>query len=173
MKKLIRFYNKLEENVLIFSLVVTVVLIFAQVVMRKVFNASLTWSEELARYLFIWQIWLGTSIGYRDGKHISISLIRDKLKGKGVAAYDLLSALILLAFCIFLIYMGWAMVQRLFATNYLSAALRMPVAFVYLSLPFSALAVALRILAKMVKDVKLLFGMGNQPLNLNKGEGGV
>ena len=74
LKKLIRYYNRLEENVLILSLVFTVALIFLQVIMRKVFQNSITWSEELARYIFIWQIWLGTSIGFRDGKHISISV---------------------------------------------------------------------------------------------------
>lgn len=59
MKKVIGFYNSLEAHLLVISLAFTTLLIFVQVVMRYVFNNSLSWSEELARYVFIWQIWLG------------------------------------------------------------------------------------------------------------------
>ena len=52
-------YNNLEEYLLIISLVCNVLLVFLQVIMRTVFKNSLTWSEELSRYIFIWQIWLG------------------------------------------------------------------------------------------------------------------
>ena len=47
-------YNNLEEYLLIISLVCNVLLVFLQVIMRTVFKNSLTWSEELARYMFVW-----------------------------------------------------------------------------------------------------------------------
>ena len=50
-------YNNLEEYLLVVSLVINVLLVFLQVIMRTVFKNSLTWSEELSRYIFIWQIW--------------------------------------------------------------------------------------------------------------------
>ena len=157
-KKFVEKYNKTEEVLLVISLVATVCIIFAQVVMRKVFNDSLTWSEELARYIFIWQIWLGTSIGFRDDKHIKITIIRDLLKGKALAAFNLLARLLLLAFCVFLVIFGMQLVNRLFVTEYLSAALRIPMYLVYFSLPFSSFVVCLRTIAKMIPDVKILFG---------------
>ncbi|MDD4572517.1 MAG: TRAP transporter small permease [Clostridia bacterium] len=156
--KIVQKYNKFEEVLLILSLVVTVCLIFWQIVMRWVFNDSLTWSEELARYLFIWQIWLGTSIGFRDDKHISITIIRDKFKGKSLAVFNIIARSILLAFCVFLVVMGMQMVDRLFTTNYLSAALRIPMYLVYFSLPFSSFIVCLRIIGKMINDFKILIG---------------
>ena len=63
-------YNNLEEYLLVVSLVINVLLVFLQVIMRTVFKNSLTWSEELSRYIFIWQIWLGASIAL---KYMSIS----------------------------------------------------------------------------------------------------
>lgn len=48
-------YNNLEEYLLVVSLVINVLLVFLQVIMRTVFKNSLTWSEELSRYIFIWQ----------------------------------------------------------------------------------------------------------------------
>lgn len=168
LKKLIRYYNRLEENVLILSLVFTVALIFLQVIMRKVFQNSITWSEELARYIFIWQIWLGTSIGFRDGKHISISVVRDHLKGKGLLVYDIISQLILIGFCVFLAVQGWTMCSQLMATNYLSAALRMPMWLLYLALPFSSLAVICRVVAKLIREIRQ---GGIQPPPQQVGEG--
>ena len=53
--------EKLEEYFLVISMIAMVVIIFLQVVMRYVFNNSLTWSEEIARYIFLWQIWIGVS----------------------------------------------------------------------------------------------------------------
>ena len=58
MKKIAQCYNKLEEWLLVGSLAFSVILLFIQVIMRSVFNSSLSWSEELARYIFIWQIYI-------------------------------------------------------------------------------------------------------------------
>ena len=163
LKKIIYTYNKTEEVLLIISLVITVCLIFAQILMRWLFNNSITWSEELARYIFIWQIWLGTSIGFKDDKHIKITIIRDKFNEKGRAVYDIIARLILLAFCAFMVVMGMKMVQQLVNTHYLSAALRMPMSWVYMALPFSSLIVCLRIIAKIVYDIKFLFNKALSP----------
>ena len=49
-------YNNLEEYLLVVSLVINVLLVFLQVIMRTVFKNSLTWSEELSRYIYFWLI---------------------------------------------------------------------------------------------------------------------
>ena len=58
MKKVFMLLDKhLEEILLVFGTMVMILLIFYQVVMRRCFNSSIAWSEELARYIFIWQGW--------------------------------------------------------------------------------------------------------------------
>ena len=60
--KFLRFLNDhLEEYLLVFLMVVEVVVVFAQVVTRYVFHSPLAWSEELARYMFIWLVWIGAA----------------------------------------------------------------------------------------------------------------
>ena len=57
MKKVFMLLDKhLEEILLVFGTMVMILLIFYQVVMRRCFNSSIAWSEELARYIFIWQV---------------------------------------------------------------------------------------------------------------------
>ena len=78
--KIVYGYNHLEEYLLVGSLVFSVLLVFLQVVMRTVFKNSLSWSEELARYLFIWQTWLGVSIAFKEDEHIKVTLIYSIIK---------------------------------------------------------------------------------------------
>ena len=56
-----KWFDNAEEYLLVGSLAFNVVLVFFQVVMRYVFQNSLSWSEELARYIFLWQTWVGAS----------------------------------------------------------------------------------------------------------------
>jgi TRAP-type C4-dicarboxylate transport system permease small subunit len=47
-------------------------LVFAQVFVRYVTNASLVWSEELARFLMIWTVYLGCAVTYRERRHMAV-----------------------------------------------------------------------------------------------------
>ena len=79
MKKLVWIWDQIEEKYLIFQLAVSVCVIFVQVFFRYVLNDSLSWSEELARYLYIWQGWLGISLIERKRKHVSITMYWESL----------------------------------------------------------------------------------------------
>jgi TRAP-type C4-dicarboxylate transport system permease small subunit len=51
----------------------------AQVVRRYVFNDSLFWSGELARYILVWITFLGASTAYRRGAHPGIDVLTGRL----------------------------------------------------------------------------------------------
>jgi len=53
--------------------------VIAQVVLRYVFNNPLTWSEELARYLFIWCAFLGWLVASRRHSHLAMTFVVDRL----------------------------------------------------------------------------------------------
>ncbi|AKL94585.1 tripartite ATP-independent periplasmic transporter DctQ component [Clostridium aceticum] len=154
LEKIINFYNKAEEYILVVSLAFTVILVFIQVVMRYIFNQSLSWSEELCRYIFVWQVWLGASLGFRTNNHIAIEMIYDKLKGKSKIIYSLVSNSITLAFNIFLVRYGFQLVETMITRGTVSSGMRMPLYIVYLSVPVSSLAIVFRIIGKMYNDAK-------------------
>lgn len=156
--KIGNIYNKLEEYLLISSLVFTVCLIFYQVVMRYVFKNSSFWSEEMARYIFIWQIWLGASIGFKDDKHIKIEMLTGRLSGKPKAFFSLLSDLCMLAFCAFVVVKGWEFLRLTAKMRMVTPALRISYVYVYAALPVSALAVIGRMLGATWNDLKMLAG---------------
>ncbi|MCD7821526.1 MAG: TRAP transporter small permease subunit [Clostridiales bacterium] len=66
--------DKLEEVLMVLFLIGIVVFMSAQVISRRVFNSSLTWTDELTRYLLVWSAFL--SVSYCVKKHISIKIPR-------------------------------------------------------------------------------------------------
>ena len=56
--------------------------IFIQIIMRYVFNSSLSWSEELAAYIMMYKTWVGASYGVKLNMHLRVTVIVDLLKGK-------------------------------------------------------------------------------------------
>ena len=73
MEKTLKWLDEHLEEVLCVTFMATIaVVIFIQVIMRYVFHNSLSWSEELARYCFIWLIYLGAGYGARYAQHIKI-----------------------------------------------------------------------------------------------------
>lgn len=156
MRALLARYDKLEEYVLVGSLGVTVSLVFLQVIMRYVFNNSLYWSEELTRYIFIWQIWLGASIGLREKKHIKVEVLESILSPGWKLSFDILASLIWLAANFFLLYSGTLLVIDLFQKNSVSTALQAPLWMVYAALPVSTFVIIIRQVLHLWDDAKAI-----------------
>ncbi|MCI5644053.1 MAG: TRAP transporter small permease [Peptoniphilus sp.] len=146
MRNCLKKFNKIEEIVLVSSLVINVAIVFMQVIMRYFFNTSLAWSEELSRYIFIWQVWLGSSIAYVDNQHIRVDLIFSIFKSKKVhKILHLIINIIWLTFNVFLVYVGIKLLKSMSARNALSSGMRLPLVYVYSALPVSSFILVFRI----------------------------
>lgn len=55
-----------------------IVIVFAGVIARYVFNSSFSWTEELASWTFVWLIFAGMAAGHRGGRHIASGLFAPK-----------------------------------------------------------------------------------------------
>lgn len=96
--KIIKWIDRyIEEVLLILISTVMVTVIVLQVFMRITGN-SLTWSEELARYCFIWLVYIGISYGVKRQSHISIDVLTVFLKGKAHTVLLIISNLLFLVF---------------------------------------------------------------------------
>jgi TRAP-type C4-dicarboxylate transport system permease small subunit len=70
------------EMVLSLILIAIVGVTFIQVLFRYVFHLSLAWSEELARYLFLWLAALASAYAFKTKSHFALRFIVDRLGGK-------------------------------------------------------------------------------------------
>jgi TRAP-type C4-dicarboxylate transport system permease small subunit len=164
LKKFAKIYDEVEAHVLVGSLAVTVLIIFAQVVARSL-NSSLTWSEELARYIFIWQIWLGISIGLKDNKHIQVEMLYQFVKGRPARIIRIIVTLLCLAMCAALVWYGSDYTLNSLRRGGVSAAMRLPMWTIYLALPFSSLVTGLRYLCQLYDQITEFNRPDRKPVN--------
>ena len=54
-----------------------VVLVSLQIFLRFIFNAPLTWTEEVDRYLFVWSVYLGSALAVAKKAHIRVTILID------------------------------------------------------------------------------------------------
>lgn len=112
------------------------VVIFSQILYRKLFNGSIPWSEELARYLFVWTAWLGAAIGVKRGAHFGVDLL---VKSFPVLLRRLTRIVVMAVAVFFLCVAIWKGFD-LSINNWFqkSPAMRIPMTFPYLSVPVGA-----------------------------------
>jgi len=104
-----------------------------QVFTRYVLNSSLTGTEELARYCFVWMSMLGGSICVGKMAHPSVTFIGDGLKGVSKKILKIIIfVLIIVCALIFLLY-GIQVVRS--TSTQLSPTLQIPMRLVYLCVP--------------------------------------
>jgi TRAP-type C4-dicarboxylate transport system permease small subunit len=154
----------LEEYVLVAALAVTAGMLLYQIIMRFVFNNTPSWTEESARYLFIWMTWMGTCAALKDGKHIRVELIssalirRNRLIPKNVL--EILVLLMWLCFSVFLAVSGFQLAYELAGRNAVSASMRIPLQFTYGAVPVSCGIVTLRLVRLIVLEFRKLLKGG-------------
>ncbi len=136
LKKIIGVLDVLQ--VTLFSGLVT--LSFVSVFMRYVLNYSLTWAEELARYMFIWLVYLGTALCVRRRKHIVMDIVIASMKPGLKKAFSLVNNAIMLAFVLVLAQQGFKMMPIL--STQASTALLIPMSFIYAAIPVGAVLMA-------------------------------
>lgn len=125
--------ENIELYICVFLMSFMTLLIFVQVVMRYVFNNSLSWSEELARYVFIWLIYIGISYGCKLRKHIKIDAALYLFPKKVRPYVVLIGDLLFIAFAIYITVTGFAYSMDQIQYNMRSPALKIPFQYIYMS----------------------------------------
>jgi len=119
--------------ILAFIISVMLVVVSAQVWYRFVLNDPLTWSEEVARYLFVWISFLGSAVGVRMNVHLGIDLIDKILSPRGRIIMTVVVNLLIQIFLAVVIYWGVRILQVVQFQK--SASMGIPMTYPYLAVP--------------------------------------
>ncbi len=71
--------DRLVTGVLLAAVAIMVTVVSAQVALRYGLNRSIDWADEAGRLAFVWSIFLAIPLGVRQGGHIGIDILVDKL----------------------------------------------------------------------------------------------
>lgn len=148
--------KNLEEVLLVFLLSLMSVLIGVQIVMRYVVGESLTWSEELARYCFIWATYIGVSYAVKVGAHIRVDAVTNMLPLSTRRYVNLFSYFMFIVFAALVMKEGYALTVKIFSFGQESSALSLPMGYIYMAPTVGFAMAVFRILQKMVEEIQLI-----------------
>jgi len=159
MTALTRFNEKLSKivdvacAVLIFSLFV---LVTFQVLNRFVLRVPAIWTEEFARYLFVWTSLFGTVKGFRSKSHLGIDMLTMNLKGKTSSSVALVAYVLVLVFFVLLAVTGLQYAIRSIPNKNDTGAISM--FWVYLGVPVASILCISFVLQDLASKAKEVFG---------------
>ncbi|MGV8058909.1 MAG: TRAP transporter small permease [Smithellaceae bacterium] len=88
-------------------------LVFYQVIMRKIFNSPLGWIEEMVRIFLVWISFLGAYVALHNKQHLLMSLIVDKLSEKKKKIFSLITNSMILALLLIVVVYGAEFINQM------------------------------------------------------------
>ena len=120
-------FDWLEKLIVVLFLTGIVVLIFSGVLSRFVFHYSIAFTEELARFLFVWGALLGAAAAFRTGDHGGVPLLANRFGPRLQRAVEIFVALGVTGFMGYLVFMSSVSTMKSFQSGQISTTTEIPV----------------------------------------------
>lgn len=147
MERLLAWLDWLLDKATLTLLVLLNLVVGLQVFSRYVLNHSLYWSEELARYLFVWLVFLSAAMVLRMDRHIQVTAFVDLLPAPPRKAIYFLGDLLMLAFVGVVCVEGIRLAGMVWTVW--TAAMEIPWSLVYLGIILGMAAMLVTLLGSL------------------------
>jgi len=148
------WYGRLLSWLLVASVAVLVVPVSLQIFSRyTALIPSYIWTEEMARFFFIWSIMLGAMVGIREGTHFVVDLW-PPLPPRAQAAVRLVAGVFVLVFA--LVFLWWGIDFTRFALNRISELAELPLWLIHVAWPLAGATWIAFLGEQMWNDLKTL-----------------
>lgn len=162
--KLLKLLNGNLERYLMLVLLVGMTLVLGlQIVFRFVVRDPLTWSEELARFMFIWSTFLSIGFCLKEGISLKIDTVISLFPQKTQAIIYMAGDIVMAAFFIYLLPASWEFAYTSVLSGQVSAACHIPMYFIQISLMVGFALAAFRSLQNIWKNIQFLRHGGKLP----------
>ena len=159
MKTLVRRYHRLLTWLLVGTVAVLIVPVSLQIFARFTqLIPAYIWTEELARFLFIWMVMLGAMIGIREGTHFEVD-VWPVLGRRADALLRIVSHLFVLVFA--LVFVWWGIEFVRFGWDQLSEIAELPMWTIFIAWPVAGITWMLFLGEPFVANLRVL--RGKQP----------
>lgn len=152
--KFLDVLEKIEKCLLALAVAVMLLVMAYQVVLRYVFSAANTWSEELARYLFIFEVMIAAAIAVRRNSHLQIDVLINCLKPRMKCVFTIASTLVGIVFLLFLLVYSVGLVRT--GGSNISVGLQVPMSVPYAAVPAGVVLMILTSVEVVLKNVDAL-----------------
>lgn len=154
-KKFMRTIVAVENIVLVVTMVVILVLTFANVVGRFGFNHSLAFADELVVAVFVLVSLMGAALAAReDGGLVGLSLISDRLSGTRRSVQKLVANAVSIVYCVILTYQGLGRTMTDYSQNVHTFVLHWPKWIFWAFVPVSGVFLVLHFIENTLDFIK-------------------
>lgn len=115
-----------------------------QVFNRMLFNYPLPWSDEAARYLFVWVVYLASSYAVREKAHIGVTALIDRFSPKAKRVSELFTNIVCFLFSAGLFVFAVRIIKMQITMGQISPSMRLPMQYAYAGLAVGGLFMAIR-----------------------------
>lgn len=109
LKKIGEIIDHSFNGLMAIALSLMCIIVFGNVLLRYLFNSGITWSEELARYLFVWLVLLGSVMVLKDNGHLGVETVIKRLPKPLKRAVYIASNVIILYILYLIVDGSWKM----------------------------------------------------------------
>jgi TRAP-type C4-dicarboxylate transport system permease small subunit len=156
LRKITFWYSRLLSWLLVASVAVLIIPVSLQIFSRYTeLIPSYIWTEELARFCFIWSILLGAMVGIREGTHFVVDLW-PPLGARAQAAIRLVAGVFVLVFAF--VFLWWGIDFTRFAFNRISELAELPLWMIHIPWPIAGATWFLFLGEQMWDDLRVLGG---------------
>jgi TRAP-type C4-dicarboxylate transport system permease small subunit len=160
MRRFIDGYYRLLNWLLVASVAILIVPVSLQIFSRMTdLIPSYIWTEEMARFFFIWMIMIGAMVGIRDSAHFDVDLWPE-LGTRASALLRIVTHRFVLMLALVFLWYGIQFVQ--FGWHQMSELAELPMPFIFISWPLAGLTWLLFLGEKFWVDVQLLLVRGSR-----------
>lgn len=165
MKKILHYLDEyLEEFFMVVFLIAMTLIMGIQVFSRYILGMSLSWSEEITRYLFIWSAFLSVSLCTRKCISIKIDQFIQLFPKRGKSLWKVLNLTVEFVFFVYLIPYSFIYLKNTIESGQVSPACGIPMYYVQAA-PFVCFIItAFRIAQRWFGEWKIVLGKDNKPL---------
>jgi TRAP-type C4-dicarboxylate transport system permease small subunit len=154
MQRLLDRYYRLLDFLLALTVGVLVVPVTLQIIARFTeWIPHWIWTEEMARFLFIWMVMLGAMVGIRDASHFEVDVWPD-LAPVPNAVLSIVANVFVLVFAIVFIWYGIKFVQ--FGWNQSSELAEMPMVYIFVAWPLAGITWILFLGPRFRADARII-----------------
>lgn len=149
--------HRLLERALVVFLSILIFPVSLQIFARQagVMLDYLQWTEEVARFCFIWMIMLGSMVGMKEGLHFDVDLL-PKLPVRANAVVQLLKCIAMLLFAV--IFLVWGVRYVDYGLNQTSEIADLPMWLIFMAWPVTGLAWIVFLGDEFVTALRTAFG---------------
>ncbi|MBD1379792.1 TRAP transporter small permease [Metabacillus arenae] len=147
-----KYFNNISNLFALLTTVVVFIVVMIQIIGRLI-GHSAPWTEEVTRLIFLWMVFLGIGIGFKEAESARVTVLVKYLPKKAsIWIYSIGT----IGFFLFMLYAGIELMQQQLLMNERSSVLLIPMWLIGISVPLSAVIGIINTIQSLIYHRNLL-----------------